>query len=215
MFLFCSNMTDAATLAPASPPDAQNGDWARPVAERQLAILERAAEIGLEILEAIGDQAKGGPVVVQADLSMAYNRVLRALRHTSMLQTRLIDWLKDHDAGRVHRKAALTASAARIVRGVIENEEALDAQGAERLATEAAERLRAEDIGDLFSRPFAEAVAAICRDLAVSPDWLELTETCCAAEAAINSKPLTASADDDWNGRYEVQWLPPSSNDSS
>jgi hypothetical protein len=179
--------------------------------ERQLAILGRLAEAGLEIAVALEVQARGGEAVVQGDIAMAYNRVARAVRHTLMLQSRLIELRRGGQEARARRKAAAGASAARILRGVIEDGEAGDAERAERLAVEAAERLRQEDFGDLLSRPFGEAVAAICKDLGLSPDWLRLAEDCFAAEAALTGagSGSGSGAAEDPEGPLEVRWLDP------
>ncbi|HTK35650.1 MAG TPA: hypothetical protein VL358_10260 [Caulobacteraceae bacterium] len=205
-------MSTAAFL-PEALPAAAPADWARPLVERQLAVLGRLAEAGLEIAVALEAQAKGGEAVVQGDLAMAFNRVARAVRQTAMLQSRLIQALQDHEAGRAGRKAAARASAARILRGVIDEElpddRAKDTERAERLAPEAAERLRAEDFGDLLARPFGEAVAAICRDLGLSPDWLALAEDCFDAEAALARAPGAAPTEPEYRGPMQVRWLEP------
>ncbi len=140
----------------------------------------------MELVEALVTQAKGGEAVVQGDVAMAFNRVARAVRQTIMLQSKLIEALQERHAAVAGRKAAAKASAARIVRGVIDDERISDTERAEGLTAEAAERLREEDFGDLLARPFAEAVADICKDLGLSPDWLALAEDCAAtAEAAL------------------------------
>jgi hypothetical protein len=175
--------------------------------DRQLQVLGRLAEAGMEMIEALVDQAKGGEAVVQGDVAMAYNRVARAVRQTIMLQSKLIEALQEHETGRAGRKAAARASAAAIVRGVIDDERTSDAERAERLAAEAAERLREEDFGDLLVRPFGEAVADIVRDLGLSPDWLALAEHCAVAEAALAGKPGAAPEEPDYTGPIEVRWL--------
>jgi hypothetical protein len=206
-------MSDASALTPEALTDAKTGDWARPAAERQLAILERVAAIGLQILEALGEQARGGPQVVQGDLALAYDRVARAVRHTDMLHQRRVDWMDERKAGRAGCKAAFGAEAARLVRGAIEDQRGLDAEQTERLKTEAAERLRGEDVGELFSRPFGEAVAGICRQLGVTPDWLRLAEDCLsfeaaqAAEACGKGGAKAGRAEPEYDGPLEVQWL--------
>ena len=135
----------AAALLPEALSPAGPADWARPLVERQLQMLGRLAEAGLEIAVALEAQAKGGEAVVQGDVAMAYSRVARAVRQTIMLQSKLIEALQEHETGRAGRKAAARASAARIVRGVIDDDRTNDAERAERLAAEAAERLREED----------------------------------------------------------------------
>ena len=143
--------------------------------------------------------------MVQGDIAMAYNRVARAVRQTIMLQSKLIEALQERETARAGRKAAAKASAARILRGVIDEDGANDAERAERLAGEAAERLREEDFGDLLARPFGEVVADICKDLGLSPDWLALAEDCAAAEAALNGKP--AQPQEPFDGPMEIRWL--------
>jgi len=194
------------TLAAAGP-----SDWARPLLERQLQMLGRLAEAGLEIAVALEAQAqnppgKGGEAVVQGDVAMAYSRAARAVRQTIMLQSRLIEDLQARETGNVGRRAAARASAASIVRGVIDEDRANDAEQAERLAAEAAERLREEDFSDLLARPFAEAVTEICKDLGLSPNWLALAEHCAAAEAALAGRPGEA-AEEPYRGPTDVRWL--------
>jgi len=197
----------AAGLLPETLPAAGPADWARPLLDRQLQLLGRLAEAGLEIAVALEAQAKGGEAVVQGDVGMAYNRVARAVRQTVMLQAKLIEALQAHETGRAGLRAAARASAARIVRRVIDDDRDDDAERAERLAAEAAERLREEDFGDLLARPFGEAVAGICRDLGLAPDWLALAEQCAAAEAALGGKPGEAPDEPDYTGPIEVRWL--------
>src|ERR1700759_2790685 len=129
-------MSDAILLPDAPAADRAARDDA--MLDRQLAILGRLAEAGLEIVVAVEAQAQGkrtgGEAVVQGDVAMAFNRVARAVRQTLMLQSKLIEALQDHETGRAARKAAARASAARIVRGVIEDERTGDRERAEGLA---------------------------------------------------------------------------------
>jgi hypothetical protein len=202
-------MSDAATLCEAPTPDAPT-DWARDVVERRLRILDRVAEAGVEIIVALEAQAKGGAVVVQGDVAMAYARAARAVRQTIMLQAHLIEALRDQGKASAERKAA----AARIVREVIEDDErGGEAEGSERLRAEAAERLEREDFSALFARPFGEVVTEIVRDLGLSPDWLKLAQDCAAAEAGLSGGSSAAPDDpddgegvDDWTHPYtEIQ----------
>jgi hypothetical protein len=121
LFMICSKMTDAAPL-PETRPAAASADWGRPFVERQLHMLGRLAEVGLEIAVALEVQAKGGEAVVQGDIAMAYGRVARAVRQTVMLQSRLIEELQEWESGAAGRKAAARARAARIVREVIDDD---------------------------------------------------------------------------------------------
>lgn len=204
-------MSAAGTLTAETLPVAAPADWARPLAERQLAILGRLAEAGLEMAVALEAQAKGGPVVVEGDIALAYDRVARAVRQTIMLQSNLIGTLQERQAAEVNRKASAKSSAARLVREVIEDDREAkdDRERARRLKDEAAERLEAEDFGDLLARPFGEAVAQICRDLGLSPDWLALAEDCAEAEAKLTAPPGDTPASAQQQGPIEVTWVDP------
>jgi hypothetical protein len=199
-------MSTAAALTDL--PTTASTDWAQPLVDRQLQILGRLAEAGLEIAVALETQAKGGEVVVQGDVAMAYSRVARAVRQTIMLQSKVIEVLQARETARAGRKAAARGAAARILKGVIEDGEGGDGEPGERLKAEAAERLEQEDFSDLLTRPFAEVVAGICRDLGLSPDALDLAEACCVAEAGLYGPAGEgASAAPAFEG-VEVQWLP-------
>jgi hypothetical protein len=210
-------MSAAGTLPAETPPVAAPADWARPLAERQLAILGRLAEAGLEMAVALEAQARnlvqgrGGPVVVEGDIALAYDRVARAVRQTIMLQSNLVGALQERQAAEINRKAQAKSSAARLVRDVIEDDREIksDKERLRRLKGEAAERLEAEDFGDLLSRPFGEAVAQICRDLGLSPDWLALAEDCAAAEAKLTAPPAAAPASAQTPGPIELTWVDP------
>ncbi|HEY4029174.1 MAG TPA: hypothetical protein VGM25_02440 [Caulobacteraceae bacterium] len=200
-------MTDAATLIEA-PSDAIPSDGRRAMIDRQLQILGRLAEAGLEIALALEAQARGGEAVVQGDVAMAFDRVARAVRQTVMLQSKLNEALDEQEAVRSGRRAAAGASAARIVRGVIEDDGRGDRERTERLTAEAAERLRGEDFGYLLARPFGEVVAGLCRDLGLSPDWLALAEDCFAAEAVLAAGGEAAAPDEEpYTGPVKVRWL--------
>ena len=194
-------MTDAPAIIATEVPPA---DWARPLVERQLQMLGRLAEVGLEIAVGLEAQAKGGQAVVQGDIAMAYARVARAVRQTVMLQSRLIEDLRAHETGVAGRKAAARAGAAGLIRDVIDRKGASDK---ERLRAEAAERLRQEDFSDFLARPFAEAVTEIVRGLGLAPDWLALAQDCWAAEAALSGKPGDGATEPDWAGAVDVRWL--------
>src|SRR6478609_6177044 len=101
--------------------------------DRQLEKLDRLADLGLEIVEALAAQAKGtGPQVVEGDIALAYDRVARSVRMAVMLQSRLIE-----DVRLAREKPAKAAEAAdpakarkdtvaRIVRRVAEKDRRLD-----------------------------------------------------------------------------------------
>ena len=154
---------DPATVA--IPASAEPGARARAVIERELAMLTRLAEIGMEIAEAAGRQACGGADDPQAtsdgpfrtDPALAYARVARAVRMTLALQARLAKDLADLDRAdsqaRAARAAARRSRLHRLVEQAIEAEEAghadWDEDEIERLSADAWERLTdAEDEAD-------------------------------------------------------------------
>ena len=147
---------------------------------------------------ALEAQAKGGPVVVEGDIGMAYARVARAVRQSVMLQARLI---ADRPAPR--KETHLTPEdhakdrVARIVGRVIEAEHD-DEDRIERLQDESIERLEDEDIyGAVLTRPMSEMVADICQDLGLHPDWTRLARECWAVEEIASGdvgEPLAAFA---------------------
>jgi hypothetical protein len=151
----------AVDAVPAGPVPV---DPARALVERQLAMLTRLAEIGMEIAEA---------APAAADPALTYARVARAVRMTIALQSRLLKDLAALDrTDALARSAQVQARTRRIHRLV---EQAIETQHddedeIERLSGDAWERLRDEDdCADLFERPIAETVARICRELGLSP----------------------------------------------
>jgi hypothetical protein len=79
--MICSEMSDAAVPQIADRP----ADWARPLYERQIAMVGELAEMGLEIARDVKGQVKMAGADPQA-CAMAYARVARAVRISLMLQ---------------------------------------------------------------------------------------------------------------------------------
>jgi hypothetical protein len=206
-------MVEAASTLPdqadgPSPPKDEGGAGARALIERQLGLLGRLAEAGLNIALAVERQVMaveaglseaGSPEAVQAvqGLALAYGRVSRAVRLTIALQSRLVKNLQEIDeiaarmrkgaeanAGREReqRAAARKERVERIVERMIRAEVADEAE-VDRLAEEAYERLDHDDIyGDLQAKPVSEIIALVCRDLGLAPDWSRLAEEAWARE---------------------------------
>ena len=208
--MICSEMLDAADILAHAPEGvAPSGDAASarasehgsdPLLERQLQLLGRLAEAGLEVAIACEREAKAVEPGSGSDLNAlarAYARAARAVRLTVMLQSRLIKARQEAGAAveAASRAAAEEASQAlrnrendakarvsRIVRRVIEAEHD-DEDRIERLDGEAMDRLDDEDVyGAVLTRPMSEMVADICRDLGLNPDWAKLAEECWALE---------------------------------
>ena len=182
--------------SPAPPADAAS---LRGRMERQLTVLGRLAEAGLNLALAIERQAttEGAAPVVAGDVALAYARVSRAVRLSVALQAKVIKDLQALDQAAASRLYGQTVNAERerqrlaeqrqdrvqrIVERVIAAEVA-DAAEVDRLAEAASERLEHDDIyGDLAKRPVGEIIALICRDLDLSPDWTRLAAEAWAQE---------------------------------
>ncbi len=148
--------------------------------DRQLDKLDRLADLGLEIVQALAAQAKGtGPQVVEGDVALAYERLARGVRMAVMLQSRLTEDARGARETAADPAAARKDAVARVVKRVAEADGRLDGFQMSWARREARERLEHDDIyGQVMSQPVSDLVAAICRDLGLTPDWARL-----AAEA--------------------------------
>jgi len=189
------------TLAHADSPPAANPaaglDPAR--LERQLDRLDRIADLGVEIAEGLAAQAKGtGPRVVEGDLALAYDRVSRAVRMATLLQSRLMADFHRAQAGGppaagpapADQAAARKDGVVRIVRRVAEARGDLEAYQVSWLAGRARERLEHEDIyGQVMTQPVSELVERVCRDLGLTPQWAALVEEAWAEDELDSAAP--------------------------
>jgi hypothetical protein len=187
---------DPAHIAPdpaSAAPDA------RARIEAQLVMLDRLAQVGMEIAEACGREAKAAPV----EAGLAFARVARAVRMTIALQSRLAKDLAALDrADEVAERARTTKRRTRLAQLIEDAARAkVDAQREagsrfwadedaiedeiEALTSEGYERLTDAEDGDLWGRPFNEVVAGVCKDLGLSPEWT-------ARIAASVQPPLTS-----------------------
>jgi len=197
--MFCSGMRGADIL-----PEI---DADPPLASRQIERLDRLADIGLEIAEALLAQAKGeGPKVVEGDIALAYDRIARAVRMAVMLQSRLAQ-----DARRAHETPAEPQppspviarkdQVARIVRRIAQGDDRLDGYQVGWAGREARERLEHDDIyGQVMSQPVSDIVADICHDLGLNPDWARLADEAWAQDEMDSGhvgEPLQALLDED------------------
>ncbi len=193
---------------PSSAHAADPGDaWERALLNRQLASLDRLADMGLAIGAAIERRATVEPAP-EPELRHAvidFARVSRAVRLTYALQSRLIAEFK----GKARSRAAEAATSSeddeethgiawdeppgeqqrrrvrRIIRRVAEAS-ALDREAVERLLREGAERLDDDELyGDIMIRPVAEIVARICKDLGLEAEWERLAGESWMQEAMV------------------------------
>ncbi|OJU07709.1 MAG: hypothetical protein BGN86_03205 [Caulobacterales bacterium 68-7] len=199
------------TAEPASPEETPAADFARPVLERQLARLERLADIGMEIAEALGRRVAEDETLDPAAATLAFGRVSRAVRMTCALQTEVVDKLRGvgrieayeaESAAEVAASEAARAAADLRLRArkdaigsaltdIIEDAHSEDEtrEGYDRCIREATERLKdPREFGDILSRPFSEVIDQICKDLGLDLDWSELAEEAWAKREVASGK---------------------------
>ena len=173
-------------------------------------MLDRLAEAGMELVEALVAQGRGtGPKVVDGDVGLAFSRVSRGVRLAVLLQEQLSEPVEDPEeiarAAEAGRRKAHIGRAVRIVERVAKDHcrKKPDMIGA--YAYEARERLDDDDIyGLVASRPVGELVALICEDLGLEPNWDALAQEAWAqAEIASGAEgsPFLEDWDDDAGGR--------------
>jgi hypothetical protein len=192
----------APAPAPATAP-------ARALIEGQMAMLSRLAEIGMEVAEACGRDARNA-AAAKGDarpIGLVFARVARAVRMTIALQSRLMKDLaaldradtiaeraqRDRRRMRLSRlvdEAARAALAARREAGsqYWADDEAMEDE-VEQLASEAYERLTDAEDDDLTGLSFNEAVAGVAADLGLTPDWTARLLTAMAAPPDPSTDP--------------------------
>ena len=178
------------------PMPPEGADWARPLFERQVAMLGQLAEAGLELALAIKDHALQAGA--DGDTALAYARASRAVRLTLMLQSQTIKQIQGLDSHAAYltayaasrEQAERKAQVERIVERIAVRHHD-DADEIERLVEEASERLDHDDLyGDILSRPVSDLVAMICRDLGLDPDWPSLAQEAWALNEIHNNQPF-------------------------
>jgi hypothetical protein len=187
-------MSDAPATLEYDPADSREA-----ALQRRLALLDQLAEAGLRLaltIEAEAAQAAAAGQPVPSDAAMAFSRAARAVRLTVLLQAKLeeepqarasgagADGAEDGSPGEAAAPPDLYVPAEvrrgrqvlGIVRGVAEAA-GRDAETVERLAAEAGERMRRDDIYYLVrTKPFGELVTFICKELGLDPDWDRLVK---------------------------------------
>mgnify|MGYP001606964051 CR=1 FL=1 len=136
-------MLRTAPLTPAAdPPPAASQAFERAPHLRQIAKLERLADIGMEIAEVAGRRAVEGGEADGPDPGLTFTRAARAVRLTIALQTRLARDLADLDRAdgkaRAAKASARRARLHRLVEQAIEADHAdADDDEIERLSSDA------------------------------------------------------------------------------
>ena len=179
-------MNAQSTIAaePSQAAAEPSQDWVL----RQARVLERLAEIGLALAESVLERATAA-VEPSPDVGLVYSRIARAVRQTVMLEAKLREDARKREEGIAERRhafadkvaetrAELEAAPYRARRTKIEGlvdcaiRREWDGLDIGQLMVRCTERLDdLEDYGDLLDRPIGEALASICRDLGLSPDW--------------------------------------------
>ena len=201
--MFCSNMNARAAIDAVDAPALQE-ERPQTALERQLALLERLAEAGMELVEALVAQAKGsGPKVEGGDVGLAFSRVSRAVRMAVLLHQQLaqggVDPAEAAHKAEAERRKAHVGRAVRIVRRVAKDHCRIKPDMISAYAWEARERLDDDDIyGLAATRPVGELVALICRDLGLQPDWDALAQEAWA-RAEIDSGAAGSPFLEDWD----------------
>ena len=163
---------------------------ARARIEGQLVMLDRLAQIGMELAEACGREAKAPPAdaLARPHPGLVFARVARAVRMTIALQSRLakdlaaLDWADEvaERARTTRRRTRLAhlvedAARAKVAAKRAAGQQYWDEDQAEdeieQISSEAYERLIDAEDGDISGCPFSEVAAGICADLGLSPDW--------------------------------------------
>ena len=210
--MICSEMSSAIpAVSEADDSDAQAWDaagdgCAAASAERRLQRLDRLAEAGMEVIEALTAQAKGaGPKVVDGDVALAFSRVSRAVRMAVLLQHELAQdavappMISPDAALEAERKTAHIGRVGRIVARVAMDHCGKKPERAADYAYAARERLDDDDIyGLVATRPVGELVAMICRDFGLEPDWDALAQEAWA-RAEIDSGAAGSPFLEDWD----------------
>jgi hypothetical protein len=202
-------MSDAVT-SPCPTPTAP--EWAREVLDRQVLILDRLAQIGMAMAEALGEQAAAAAPLAQEAAQRvhhAFDRIARSVRLTLLLQARLI---QDHLSPKAaaHRKTdERKAQVLAVVEDVARTEHTEDSETAERLVRECGERLEREYFqGLLKTQPVSTVVERICEVLGLTPDWPTLSEQDWA-EAEFQSGKCGPTLAEHMVEEVEYRWLDP------
>lgn len=180
-----------ARQALAAPPSGAPSDALAQI-ETQLALLGRLAEVGVQIVEAIGRQVTGppgapfaapAPKLFQGDIVLAFTRVARAVRLTVALRAKLAFELEAWRRGEAPAQAAEADTDDDSEAGLEPEVEPQErAEAVERFG--GPEREARDDIYALLDRPAGEVIDLICRDLGLSPEWVRQAQEEAAADAA-------------------------------
>jgi hypothetical protein len=155
-------------------------------AERQLAVVGRLVEIGMELVEDLRRQVCDGGTL-RGNPWLAFEKIARTVRQSIMLEMRideaLRDWLGLSEAERAERRASAARSVAPAAMDQPDAEILEDKGEAEengRLEIERGERAERGERPERFwadryviedEQSFRVIVGRICNDLGVTPDW--------------------------------------------
>ena len=193
-------MDNSSALIAPEPDDAESRAEAPICAaqartERQQAMLQELAEIGMQMARAVRDEALARAEAADedkprppsrfgsGDLGLVYSRIARAVRQTLALETRLAEEIEQARAQREQRRVAAIRWGMEARQHEIRDyvAEAIEAEAVEkksseheveRLLDDLDARIEAGDYDDVLDdAPIGELVERICADLGVIPDW--------------------------------------------
>jgi hypothetical protein len=186
-------VNDAAAFIEPAPDDPEGRAAAR--TQRQLAMLQELAEIGMQIARAVRAEAlarveaaaEDAPVrpspFGRGDLGLIFSRIAKAVRQTLALETRIAEGIETARVERARAHVERVRSAFQERQDEVRDyvAEAIEAEAAEkgtpereieRLLDDLDERLEDGDYDEVLPNlPIGDLVERICADLGVTPDW--------------------------------------------
>ena len=177
-----------------SPPEIVESARLVECGERQLRMLQRMAEVGIGLVERLGQIAISGvepasgegnaPATIN-DIAGAYTRLTQSLRRTLAMEARLAEEMKDRRLGVFATRNKQHAEKIKVVENLVnqnieyaltkvirrERPEA-DRETSEHLLIDMFERLDdAEEFEDYRQRPPGETVAKLCAAFGLDPEF--------------------------------------------
>jgi chorismate mutase len=189
-------------------------------------MLQRLAEIGMEMAEAVGRQAKACEEATPEALhkiTQTFQRTARTVRLTLLLRAKLIQDVVSPKTASPKTASPQTAPPMAAARAKVEARKAqvLEVVGdvaraehdnpetVERLVAEAAERLDREVFqAELKTRPVSTLVERICEALDLHPDWRALSKQDWA-EAEFQSGKASATLAEHMTEFVDIYWPDP------
>ena len=173
-----NTQTDIAAAIAAADPVVER-------AERQLGVVARLVEIGMELAEELRRQVcDGGPVTLRGSPWIAFEKIARTVRQSIMLEMKIDEALRDwrglSETERAERRAAAAKSVAVAATDESDAEDLEDKADRDEIGRpevehgergERQERFWADRYVIEDEHSFRDIVGRVCKDLGVTPDW--------------------------------------------